>query len=48
MNTKPNVKIWFSYRTKTIEINTTSSRLRNSYTYPSLYIQDIWTQYAGR
>ena len=45
MNTKPNVKIWFSHRTKTIETNTTSARFRDSYTYPSLYIQDNWTSY---
>ena len=45
MNINPNVKMWFSHRTKAIETNTTSSRFRNSYTYPSLYIQDNWTQY---
>ena len=45
MNIKPNIKIWFSHRTKTIEANTTSSRFKDSYTYPSLYIQDNWTQY---
>lgn len=45
MNTKTDVKIWLSHRTKTIEVNTTSARFRDSYTCPSLYIQDNWTQY---
>lgn len=45
MNTNPNVKIWVSYMTKTIEVNIRQTRGEGVYSYPELCIRNNWSKY---